>query len=270
MIRLNGRTIKIKNFPNGERIFKKEDIYNIKELYANRLEWYYEDDSEIFELMVIKNEIDNVMDTWINLDIKYVPYSRMDRDNDDYVFTLKYLLKFINSLNFNEVNVTEPHSDVTCALLNHVNSKSYTKQHVLDIMDELGLFYDDVVLFFPDAGAQKRYGKMFKIENLVGFKQRDFKTGEIESLEVIGKVDTSKTVIIVDDLCSKGGTFIHSSKKLKELGYNDIYLYVTHCENTIYDGDIFKTDYIKHVFTTDSIFKTYNEQKTDKITVFKI
>lgn len=266
MIKLNGRKIELKRFPNGERVFDK----NVLVCGHCTLEWYYEDDSEIFDLMVIKNEIDEKSNSVVSLDIKYMPYSRMDRENENYVFTLKYLSRFINSLNFDTVSILEPHSDVTCALLNRSVSESYTYKFVTKIMMDSVKSITDFVLYFPDAGAQKRYSGMFKVPNLVGFKERDFKTGEITSLQVVGEIDTSKTVIIVDDLCSKGGTFIQSASKLKELGYQDIYLYVTHCENTIYDGDIFKTDYIKHVYTTDSIFKSYNEQKTDKITVFKI
>ena len=40
-------------------------------------------------------------------------------------------------------------------------------------------------------------------------------------------IDGSR-VLIVDDLCSRGGTFYHSAKKLKELGAKEIYLYISH------------------------------------------
>jgi len=269
MIKLNGKRITVKQFPNGESLFEKSEIHNhIK--FHSVIEWYYESNAEMFELMIIKSEIDDSFNSNVDLVIKYMPYSRMDRDNENYVFTLKHMAKFINSLGFNGITVIEAHSDVTLALLNKVSGETYTVQHVVQIMNSLNLTNEDVVLFFPDAGAQKRYGSMFSIENLVGFKQRDFKTGEIKDLQIMGKADTSKTVIIVDDLCSKGGTFMQSSKKLTDMGFSDIYLYTTHCENTIYQGDIFKTDYIKHVYTTDSIFKLDEKQSTDKITVFKI
>ena len=65
---------------------------------------------------------------------------------------------------------------------------------------------------------------------------------------------------IIDDICSRGGTFYHSAKKLKEHGANDIYLYVSHCENTILEGDLLKGDLIKRVYTTDSIFIKSHEK----------
>ena len=39
----------------------------------------------------------------------------------------------------------------------------------------------------------------------------------------------------------------------------DIYLYVTHCENTILDGELINSGLIKKIFTTDSIYTSENE-----------
>ena len=66
--------------------------------------------------------------------------------------------------------------------------------------------------------------------------------------------EQSFDVLIVDDICSKGGTFYHSAKKLKALGAKNIYLYITHCENTILEGDLINSGLIKEIYTTDTIF----------------
>jgi phosphoribosylpyrophosphate synthetase len=62
-----------------------------------------------------------------------------------------------------------------------------------------------------------------------------------------------KNVLIVDDICSRGGTFYHSAKALKEAGAANISLYITHCENTILEGEIFTSGLIQRVYTTDSL-----------------
>ena len=49
-------------------------------------------------------------------------------------------------------------------------------------------------------------------------------------------------------------------EKLKEMGAGDIYLYITHCENTILDGDILNGDLIEKVYTTESIFTKEHEK----------
>jgi len=69
----------------------------------------------------------------------------------------------------------------------------------------------------------------------------------------------------VDDICSKGGTFYHSAKKLKELGAKEVYLYISHCENSILQGEVLTSGLIERVFTTDSILTEEHE----KITVLK-
>ena len=62
----------------------------------------------------------------------------------------------------------------------------------------------------------------------------------------------------------QGGTFFYSAKALKDLGANNIYLYVSHCENSIFEGELLKTDFIKKIYTTNSIFT----KKDEKIEVF--
>lgn len=90
----------------------------------------------------------------------------------------------------------------------------------------------------------------------------------MERLSVNGQVDQIKDrdVLIIDDICSKGGTFYHSAKKLKELGANKIYLYVSHCENTIYSGELLKDNgLIEKIFTTDSILTDFTSPKIELV-----
>ena len=64
-----------------------------------------------------------------------------------------------------------------------------------------------------------------------------------------------KKVLIVDDICSRGGTFYHSAKALKAAGAKSVSLYVTHCEETITLGEMAASDgLVDHVYTTRSIF----------------
>ena len=56
---------------------------------------------------------------------------------------------------------------------------------------------------------------------------------------------------------------VTTAKELKEAGAANIYLYVTHCENTIYEGELLKEDsLIKHIFTTNSLLTAPNEKIT--------
>ena len=124
----------------------------------------------------------------------------------------------------------------------------------------------DLVLFFPDEGAMKRYSNLatkYGFKCVFASKKRDWSTGEILGLELHGNEGCflmGRHVLIIDDICSKGGTFYHSAKRLKELGAAEVYLYVSHCENSILQGEVLTSGLIERVFTTDSIFTEKHEK----------
>lgn len=254
MIKVNGDVVKITKFPNGESLIKSDFVARNGENYVVSMK--FESDEDLAHLMMIKNHMDEVNASCI-LQLPYVPYSRMDRTEGVNVSTLKAMCKFINGLNFKEVHVLEPHSDVCVALLDRSIQYDFTVKQLLPLaIEELGLDLNGSdYLVFPDGGAEKRYAKQVDVKNiLTAIKHRDFETGEIKSLEVFGAPTEKFNAVIVDDLCSRGGTFMLTAEKLKELGADKIYLIVTHCENTIFGGEVLKEDSpIEIVFTTNSI-----------------
>ena len=256
MILVNNKKVEIKKFPNGECLIKSEDI-EIKD--DNVIKIKFENNEDITNLIFIKNYLDE-LNLQSSLVIPYMPYSRMDRTEGVTLFTLKYMCKIINSLNFKSVTIYEPHSDVCVALLDRVKVINMSAKITEDLIKELNL--ENLYLVFPDAGAEKRYLKQISYSKvLTCSKKRDFKTGRILSLDINGEIPQGEfNAIIVDDLCSKGGTFMLSGEKLKEIGAKDIYLVVTHCENSIFEGEILKTDVIKKVYTTDSILNNKHEK----------
>lgn len=259
MILLDGHVIDFKKFPNGETLIDGTQLANPN--LISHIVLKFEDDSDLIKLMFIKRHLDE-KGLGAYLSILYAPYSRMDRVEDDSVFTLKYVAEFINSLDFEKVIVYEPHSDVTPALLDRCVVEYPTRELVTKAISDVGFDVLTDYIYYPDAGAQKRYSKFFQCKTLVGYKERDFKTGHIKSLDVLGTVDKKDfKVIMVDDLCSKGGTFMLGAQKLKEMGAGELYLVVGHCENTIFDGDILKTNLLTKVFTTDSILTLFDYTK---------
>lgn len=169
------------------------------------------------------------------------------------MFTLKWFSDFINLMYFDKVVVHDPHSNVSTALINHVVSVGAENEtaRVLEILED-----KNVILCYPDEGAAKRYSSQIGRDYVFCIKHRDWRTGKIERLELTTPEKVvGQNVLIVDDICSRGGTFTFTAKALKEAGAGEIYLYVTHCENTIFNGEILKDGLISHVFTTDSIYR---------------
>lgn len=258
MICINNEIVKPGRFPDGTMLIK----HRVEQADKIIVSWFYEDDREMIAVIYIANHLKAHGCDNIHLYMPYIPNARQDRvKTSEDVFTLKYFSQIINSLGFKTVTVLDPHSSVSEALIDNINIIKPDRL-IKDVIENITALEGEVPsMFYPDEGAGKRYSGMIDLPYAFGIKKRDWSTGQIMGLDVAGDVDNieGKNILIVDDICSKGGTFYFSAKKLKELGAKNIYLYITHCENTIFDGDILSSGFINRVYTTNSIFTGEHE-----------
>jgi len=262
VIQYNDKVVELNHFPDGT-LLMKETVTDKEEAV---LRWTFETNEEMVALYFLTKHLQAKGVKRMVLELPYIPNARQDRvKKPEDVFTLKYFAEFVNSLEFEEVVVLDPHSYVSEALFDNLRILT-PKTYVEQVIKRLG-GTKNLLLFFPDEGAMKRYSSMLDLPYVFGIKKRDWATGEILGFDVAGCTDliAGSKVLIIDDICSRGGTFFHSAKALKALGAGDVYLYVSHCETTILEGEIPNTDLIKQVYTTDSIFTGTHE----KITVLK-
>ena len=175
------------------------------------IEWKYESDAELFTLICARR---HYAESDIRLILPYIPHARMDRVKDETdVFTLKYFCEIINSLNFSEVWVLDPHSNVSLALLDRV-SQIPVMNTINDCLNRLVYeighdcdhetrekVYQDLVLFFPDEGSMKRYSSEVDfLPYAFGIKKRDWKTGQIQGLQLMnGELVKDKNVLIINN-----------------------------------------------------------------------
>lgn len=263
MLKLNGEKVGINHFPDNTILIKQECREDAENFGGYTIDWRYENSEEIVALIYLTKHIRAHGGAKINLLMPYIPNARQDRvKNAEDVFTLKYFAWVINELKFDSVRVTDPHSTVSEALFDNLTICS-PKQYIDEVLGRIEP-NGDPIMFYPDEGAMKRYSGMIDKKYAFGIKKRDWETGQINGLDVSGRVELIKdsNVLIVDDICSRGGTFYHSAKKLKELGAAKIYLYVTHCEPTVFEGEVLTSGLIERVFTTDSIFKSEHKNIT--------
>lgn len=253
MISVNGEKIELGHFPDGTMLL---NVKPCKYGPANIM-WKYEDDKEMVALLYITSHIRENSCADMNLILPYIPNARQDRvKNETDVFTLKYFADLINYIYFDHVIVFDPHSSVSCALLDRL--VVVTPESIINsvFQNVSRIERKPPLVFYPDEGSMKRYSGMLTAPYAFGVKKRNWETGKIQSLDVIGDADTinGSNVLIIDDICSKGGTFYHSALKLKEMSANHIYLYVSHCENTIFDGKLLNSGLIERIYTTNSLF----------------
>lgn len=277
MIKVNGKPYVRETYPDGTRKMQgdfyapasfEEEGYDESVI---EIQWFFDSEDEILDLLYITAHLTSIGVHYC-LFMPYIPNARNDRvHGEDEVFTLKYFAHFLNNLGFEKVFVLDPHSHVSEALIDRVCPlKQELKQLILQaVLSPKTGGPDNLTLCYPDEGAMKRYTDLVSNPYVFGIKKRDWKTGNILGLDIMGDpaLIEGKNILIVDDICSKGGTFYHTSKKLKEMGAAKVFLYVTHCENTIFEGELLKDNgLIERIFTTNSIFRGEHE----KIEVFKL
>lgn len=292
MIKVNGIKIKREHFPDGTQRLLDIDIFRLTHRYIDKefiFDWKYENDEELITLIYLVNHfrenIYTIKQYSFILNLAYVPNARMDRTkNINEVFTLKHFCKLINDLKFDQVIICDPHSNICTALLNNVfvvNCQPVIAECV-DLIEEdeyhhAGHDSSEIIYYYPDAGAAKKYSEIIDGRYIYGEKKRDWETGQIQGLEIkfdhAPNVNLEKCIILmVDDIISYGGSLYYSTQALKKYNPKKIYAYVTHAENSVLDKEkgkfinLLEDGSVEKLYTTDSIFT----EEHKKIEVLKL
>ncbi|HAU8263216.1 TPA: ribose-phosphate pyrophosphokinase [Kluyvera intermedia] len=191
-----------------------------------------------------------------HLELAWLPWARQDRhmvSGDS--FALKVFANQLNVLNFDKVFLLDPHSDAAAAAIN--NSVVIAQEECLMKSETLrqAIRAGKLMLVAPDAGALKKIHNVAKASGARDYailtKERDVTTGNLTGFALVSGDVAGKDVLIVDDLCDAGGTFIGSAQVLRDAGARSVSLYVTHgvfskgVENLLNNG-------IDAIYTTTS------------------
>lgn len=258
MLELNGEEVSFKRYPNGESMIDHDWKLPLAQGRWWSIRMRYEDDEDLIHLLFLNDYLKVHFGMHRELTMSHVPYARMDRPAEgETSFSLRSIGAFVNAMNFDRVFLTDPHSEVSQAVFDRSYEVSCMDALLTKVWLESSISPDTTTLVFPDAGAQKKYGRFIGKDTayVVGFKHRNFDTGQIESLQLTpGGVDMgdSLNALIIDDMCSYGGTFIAAAETLRtKWGFDNVYLAVAHCEPSAHDGKL--RNYVDHVYTTDSM-----------------
>jgi ribose-phosphate pyrophosphokinase len=241
-------------FPGGEIHFKlKEDILDSPALIRTSIK-----SSDDLILLCLAIEALNFKNIHPRVSIDYMAYQQADRRfGDNECFSLKMIANILNSFKTDSFVIFDPHSDVSSALLNNceVCDNSGFIKDVLYNQLAVGPGFPDVdrlqdlIILSPDAGA---YKKIFALCEKIGFKgqieccakSRNHQTGE--KTIIVPKFDETKDVLIIDDICLAGGTFLGIANQIK----NKCYLAVSH--GIFNNGVDHLLERFETIYTTDS------------------
>lgn len=166
----------------------------------------------------------------LHLNMPYVPYARQDRVcNPGEALSAKVFCNLINAQAYASVVIADPHSDVVPALLDRVSVVDASVM-LAEVLRQPA-FARGVTLLAPDAGARKRVqqlAKKLEVEHVAfADKVRDTKTGRISGTSVSSDLP-NLPILVVDDICDGGRTFVELGKALADVSSQPRYLYVTH------------------------------------------
>ena len=237
----NGNLIPVQVFTfSGGEVHVKIDMEAIKEAYidttnSKRVEIHQDirSSDDFMSVVMVKDALDEIFrfhPVPIELFSLYVPYARQDRYCEKgEAFGVKAFARLLNALGFSRVVIADPHSEVTPAVIN--NLQIMPQHEIAFYMLGWKLRMDNFELVSPDGGALKKIFKLatpMALDVVCAEKIRDTKTGKVVRTEVPCQDFEGRNVMIVDDICDGGRTFIELAKVLRQRNVGKVELYVTH------------------------------------------
>jgi len=262
-IKLNGKQVVCTKFSGGEcNVNISEAKVNIGH---NVIKSHIKSSDDLIFMILTVDAVRRIApNSKIRLVCPYLPYARQDRVcNYGEAFSLEVVANIINSMNFHCVEIWDPHSDVALELI-HNSLPNFQYEFVKN--SGLGQLINNkgLTIISPDKGSREKVEpleKIYEMSVVYCEKIRNHLDGSIDKVSVGGDVN-GKDLIIIDDICDGGRTFIALSEELKKNGARDIYLYVTH--GIFSNGFDSLRENIKHIF----VYIPFNSiEETDFVTV---
>lgn len=180
------------------------------------------------------------------ISIYYLMSMRMDRVMDfNRPFSLSIILNVLTNLGADLIEIFSPHSNE--CFYRHRNTMFLELQVSEDIKyPDLS----DYQILLPDAGAKERYS--YLSYPITCSKVRGLATGKIIEIKVDNPEDiTDNPIVILDDLCDGGRTFIEIAKAVRAIKPNvELSIFVKHMVNPKGIENLSKN--FSHVWFTNS------------------
>lgn len=212
--------------------------------------WFFENEAEIFHLTQLSDLLLEIFyATHLTLNVPYFPTARQDkRMSNISTFSRYSLISLLRFMNFNNIKTYDLHSDIS--VIESEKPTAFLKS-VADKND---------VICFPDKGAKERYANLVPdMPTIHCEKVRNQQTGEITGMTLVtnGVDIKGKKVLVMDDICDKGGTFIGVANLLKPLEPVRLTLAISHGLFTAGTKVLFDAGY-NYIYTTNSLISNWD------------
>lgn len=260
---------KISNFPDGQQDLTIESP--LEGLFSVQIRSRFNSFKDLELIMCAVAAIRRLGMPAIHLYVPYLLGARSDRRfiKGGTSYLEEVIAPIINGMSLTSVTCIDVHSGVAQNCINSLEVIDNTEVARWALSEIYNYFEsnegdDRMVLVTPDSGA---LFKMHKLINLIDFngltitcsKQRNSEGKITKTVVPITEEYSDKDLIIIDDICDGGATFINIAKSAIEQGHRGrIILIVTHGIFSKGFSELLK--YFDCIYTTNS----YSENKAEE------
>lgn len=241
-------------FPDGELIVHIEEDVRGRDCFVV-LSTCRPVNENLMELLIFADSMRRSSAKRMTAVIPYFGYGRQDRkERGRTPITAKLVANMITEAGFNRVLALDLHAAQIQGFfdlpVDHLAAAPVFEEYLLGIREQLG----DLVVVSPDVGNVKvanMYADMLGADLAIVDKRRKSGT-EVVMNHVIGDV-RGKTVLMVDDMISTGGTVCEAARVLMEHGAKDCLVAATHAVMSGNCADRLKKAPISKVIVSNTI-----------------
>jgi ribose-phosphate pyrophosphokinase len=215
-------------FPDGEIYLQIQENVRGRDVFVvqsiARDPNYY-----LMELLIMIDALKRASAKSIVPVIPYFGYSRQDRKDKPRVpISAKLVADLLATAGATRVLTMDLHAGQIQGFFDIPVDNLYARPLLANRISELNL--KDLVIMAPDLGAIKiarAYASHLNVEFAVMDKRR-VSTEEVSITSIIGSDVKGRTVLLVDDLCSTGGTLVTASETCDKAGASQVFAAFTH------------------------------------------
>jgi ribose-phosphate pyrophosphokinase len=218
---------RIEMFPDGEigayvlESVRGRDVFIVQSI-ARHPNFY------LMELLILVDAMKRASARSIIAVIPYYGYARQDRRGKEREpITAKLVADLLQTAGVTRVLTMDLHTEQIQGFFDIPVDNLYARPLIVEALAKQQI--GEVVVVAPDIGSIKlarSYAEALKVDLAIVDKRR-VSAKQVEMSAVIGDVK-DKNVLLVDDMCSTGGTLRTASRVCKRMGAKRIWAAVTH------------------------------------------
>ena len=241
-------------FPDSEMIVKIEEDVRGRDCFVV-LSTCKPVNDNMMELLIFVDCLKRASVSRVTVVIPYYGYARQDRKEEGRTpITAKLVANMITTSGADRVLTMDLHAAQIQGFfdipVDHMSASPVFLNYFNKIRDELG----DLVLVSPDIGNAKVSGKYaaFLDGEIAFIDKRRISGTKVNSTTVIGDV-RNKTVLMMDDMISTGGTVFEAARLVLDHGANRVIVGATHGVLVGPAMERLADDSISRIILTDTI-----------------